>query len=42
MTQPGVGGETRPVGPTDYEFREGSHVDPDGNVIRFGSPTTED
>jgi catechol 2,3-dioxygenase-like lactoylglutathione lyase family enzyme len=22
----------------DYGKREGSHVDPDGNVIRFGSP----
>jgi catechol 2,3-dioxygenase-like lactoylglutathione lyase family enzyme len=28
------------VGPQDYEYgkREGSHVDPDGNLIRFGSP----
>ena len=28
------------VGPDDYDYgkREGSHVDPDGNVIRFGSP----
>jgi hypothetical protein len=28
------------TGPRDYEYgkREGSHVDPDGNVIRFGSP----
>ena len=27
-------------GPQDYDYgkREGSHVDPDGNVIRFGSP----
>jgi len=27
-------------GPTDYDYgkREGSHIDPDGNVIRFGSP----
>jgi DNA-binding MarR family transcriptional regulator/predicted enzyme related to lactoylglutathione lyase len=37
-TRPGVGGLTRPVGPTPYGLREGSHVDPDGNVIRFGSP----
>ncbi len=28
------------VGPEDYDYgkREGSHVDPDGNLIRFGSP----
>ena len=37
-TRPGVGGLTRRVGDTPYELREGSHVDPDGNLIRFGSP----
>jgi DNA-binding MarR family transcriptional regulator/catechol 2,3-dioxygenase-like lactoylglutathione lyase family enzyme len=37
-TRPGVGGYTHPVGPTAYKLREGSHVDPDGNLIRFGSP----
>jgi Ser/Thr protein kinase RdoA (MazF antagonist) len=37
-TRPGIGGLTRPVGDTDYRLREGSHVDPDGNLIRFGSP----
>jgi len=28
------------LGPDDYEYgkREGSHRDPDGNLIRFGSP----
>ena len=28
------------IGPEDQEYgkREGSHVDPDGNLIRFGSP----
>lgn len=28
------------VGPADEDYgkREGSHVDPDGNLIRFGSP----
>jgi DNA-binding MarR family transcriptional regulator len=36
-SRPGIGGETRPVGPTPYKVREGSHVDPDGNLIRFGS-----
>jgi Ser/Thr protein kinase RdoA (MazF antagonist) len=36
--RPGVGGQTRPVGDTAYQLREGSHIDPDGNLIRFGSP----
>jgi DNA-binding MarR family transcriptional regulator/catechol 2,3-dioxygenase-like lactoylglutathione lyase family enzyme len=40
-SQPGIGGRTEPVGPTAYKFREGSHADPDGNVIRFGSPIEE-
>jgi len=26
---------------TDYGMREGHHIDPDGNVIRFGSPQPE-
>lgn len=28
------------VGPENYDYgkREGSHIDPDGNLIRFGSP----
>jgi predicted enzyme related to lactoylglutathione lyase len=28
------------IGPDDYDYgkREGSHVDPDGNELRFGSP----
>jgi hypothetical protein len=25
---------------TDYGMREGSHIDPDGNVVRFGCPLT--
>ena len=37
-SRPGIGGSTRPVSPTPYKLREGSHTDPDGNVIRFGSP----
>jgi DNA-binding MarR family transcriptional regulator/catechol 2,3-dioxygenase-like lactoylglutathione lyase family enzyme len=37
-SRPGLAGHTHPVGPTDYKMREGSHVDPDGNLIRFGSP----
>ena len=37
-TRPGIGGHTRPVGATPYQLREGAHSDPDGNLIRFGSP----
>jgi DNA-binding MarR family transcriptional regulator/catechol 2,3-dioxygenase-like lactoylglutathione lyase family enzyme len=40
-TRPGTPGRTRPVGPTAYRLREGSHTDPDGNLIRFGSPMPE-
>ncbi|HMH90069.1 MAG TPA: MarR family transcriptional regulator [Streptosporangiaceae bacterium] len=40
-SRPGIGGHTHPVGPTPYGLREGSHVDPDGNLIRFGSPMQE-
>ena len=40
-SRPGVGGHTHPAGPTPYKFREGSHTDPDGNLIRFGSPMEE-
>jgi DNA-binding MarR family transcriptional regulator len=40
-SRPGIGGRTRPVGPTPYGLREGSHIDPDGNLIRFGSPIDE-
>lgn len=36
-TRPGVGGVTSPVNTTDYDMRQGSHTDPDGNVIQFGS-----
>jgi DNA-binding MarR family transcriptional regulator/catechol 2,3-dioxygenase-like lactoylglutathione lyase family enzyme len=37
-SRPGLAGQTRPVHPTPYQLREGAHVDPDGNLIRFGSP----
>ncbi len=40
-SRPGIGGHTLPVGPTPYKLREGSHIDPDGNLIRFGSPMEE-
>lgn len=34
----GVEGRLRPPNRTDYGLDEGAHVDPDGNLIRFGSP----
>jgi DNA-binding MarR family transcriptional regulator len=40
-TRPGIGGHTHPVGLMEYKLREGSHTDPDGNVIRFGSEIEE-
>jgi DNA-binding MarR family transcriptional regulator len=40
-SKPGIGGSTRPVGDTPYGLREGSHTDPFGNLIRFGSPMPE-
>jgi DNA-binding MarR family transcriptional regulator len=40
-SRPDVAGHTHPVAPTPYKLREGSHVDPDGNLIRFGSPIEE-
>ena len=33
----GVGGHFHPVQDTDYGLREGAYVDPDGNLIRYGS-----
>jgi hypothetical protein len=37
----GVDGKLVAPFDTDYGLREGSHVDPDGNVIRSGSPIAE-
>ena len=34
----GVKGRLHPPARTDYGLNEGAHVDPDGNLIRFGSP----
>ena len=34
----GVAGQLHQPNPTDYGLVEGAHVDPDGNLIRFGSP----
>jgi catechol 2,3-dioxygenase-like lactoylglutathione lyase family enzyme len=33
-----VGGTVHDPTDTEYGLREGAHVDPDGNLIRFGSP----
>lgn len=35
-----VGGRLVAPEATDYGLREGAHVDPDGNLLRFGSPLT--
>jgi len=40
-SRPGIGGHTRPASPAPCKLREGSHTDPDGNLIRFGSPMDE-
>ena len=40
-SRPGIGGQTLPVCSTPYQLREGAHIDPDGNLIRFGSPMKE-
>jgi hypothetical protein len=40
-SKPGIAGHTHPAEPTPYGLLEGSHTDPDGNVIRFGSPIRE-
>jgi catechol 2,3-dioxygenase-like lactoylglutathione lyase family enzyme len=34
----GVGGRFHPPTDTPYGLREGAYVDPDGNLIRYGSP----
>ena len=34
----GVDGQLSPPTSTAYGLDEGAHVDPDGNLIRFGSP----
>ncbi len=34
----GVDGRLHPPGQTEYGLDEGAHSDPDGNLIRFGSP----
>lgn len=34
----GIGGRTVAPADTPYGLREGAHVDPDGNLLRFGAP----
>jgi predicted enzyme related to lactoylglutathione lyase len=36
----GIGGHTHPPIDTPWGMREGRHFDPDGNLLRFGSPAT--
>jgi len=36
--RPGICGRSVPPTDTDYGLREGAHIDPDNNLIRFGSP----
>jgi uncharacterized protein len=33
-----AGGQLEAPSDTDYGLREGRHVDPDGNIVRYGSP----
>jgi DNA-binding MarR family transcriptional regulator len=40
-SRPGIGGRTLPVGVMAYKIREGRHIDPDSNIIRFGSRIRE-
>jgi DNA-binding MarR family transcriptional regulator len=40
-SRPGIAGHTHPAEPTPWGMLEGSHTDPDGNLIRFGSPSTK-
>jgi uncharacterized glyoxalase superfamily protein PhnB len=37
-----VAGRLRPPGDTPYRLREFSHVDPEGNLLRIGSPLQKD
>jgi DNA-binding MarR family transcriptional regulator len=40
-SRPGIAGHTHAAEPTPWGMLEGSHTDPDGNVIRFGSTLAE-
>ena len=39
-SQPGVGGDTQPPADMPWGMHEGVHTDADGNIIRYGSPTS--
>ena len=39
-SHPGVGGSTQQPADMPWRMHEGVHTDPDGNIIRFGSPAT--
>ena len=41
-SRPGTGGQTRPAVLMEYGLREGLHIDPDGNELRFGSPADDE
>jgi hypothetical protein len=41
-TRPGIGGRTAEPAPMEWGLNEGTHTDPDGNVIRFGSRVEQD
>lgn len=41
-SQPGIGGETLPPADMPWGMHEGTHTDPDGNVIRYGSPVPDE
>jgi uncharacterized glyoxalase superfamily protein PhnB len=34
-------GRVTPPKDTEYGLREGAHIDPDGNLLRFGSPLAD-
>ncbi|MGH3156966.1 MAG: VOC family protein, partial [Streptosporangiaceae bacterium] len=38
---PGIGGHTEPAEDKPWGMHEGTHTDPDGNLIRFGTSITE-
>lgn len=37
-SEAGVAGDTQPPAPMPWRMNEGTHTDPDGNIIRYGSP----
>lgn len=39
--KPGIGGQTTQPASMPWGIHEGTHIDPDGNVLRFGSAIEE-